>query len=421
MTSFSSTHLPTLATSAPTGPLTRFIRKQLFETLSRLQSGRLEMTDPWGTRVFEGATDGPSARIDVHRPEFYAMVGLRGSVGAGESYMAGEWTSPDLVAVIRVMVRNREVLEGLERGLARLAVPALRWYHAARSNTVRGARRNIAAHYDLGNAFFETFLDPTMMYSSAYYPREDATLEEASLAKLDRICKKLALDASDHVIEIGTGWGGFAVHAASRYGCRVTTTTISREQYRRATERVAQAGLENRVKVLLQDYRELEGSFDKLVSIEMIEAVGHRFYDDFFAKCSALLKPHGSALIQAIVIRDVLFETARQRVDFIQRYIFPGSCIPSVAALMRSVARKTDLMLVDLEDITAHYARTLADWRERFLARESDVEALGFDASFRRMWEFYLAYCEGGFAERQIGDVHLHFGKPAWRGVVERG
>lgn len=411
-TSFERPHVGDVATNVRVSPLARAIRRRILRVLSEIEAGSLVVVDPWGEHRFEGREPGQRARIDVHDADFYVMAGLRGSVGAGESYMAGGWSTPDLVAVVRLMVRNRHVLEGLEGGLVRFAMPMLRAYHAARSNTVRGARRNISAHYDLGNEFFELFLDPTMMYSSAFFERDDMSLEEASTAKLDRICRTLDLGPADHVVEIGTGWGGFAVHAASRYGCRVTTTTISREQHKRAQERVAAAGLGERVTVLLEDYRHLDGRYDKLVSIEMIEAVGHRFYDDYFGKIGELLRPNGMALLQAITIRDDLFEIAKNRVDFIQRYIFPGSCIPSVAAIMQAVSRRTDLRLAELFDITGHYARMLALWRERFMANRSQVMRLGFDDAFVRMWEYYFAYCEGGFAERQIGDVHLLFKKP---------
>ncbi|HSW51639.1 MAG TPA: cyclopropane-fatty-acyl-phospholipid synthase family protein, partial [Sulfuricaulis sp.] len=295
---------------------------------------------------------------------------------------------------------------------ARLTAPARKLFHWMNRNSRTGSRRNIAAHYDLGNEFFRLMLDETLMYSSAVFERPDMTLAEAQRARLDRICRKLALGPRDHVLEIGTGWGGFALHAATHYGCRVTTTTISREQYALAQERIAQAGLSDRVTVLLEDYRDLRGEYDKLVSIEMIEAVGHEYYETFFARCSALLKPDGLMLLQAITIADQRYEAARKSVDFIQRYIFPGSCIPSVSVMAQAVARATDMKLLHLEDIGPHYATTLRHWRERLYANADAVRQLDLSEEFLRMWEFYLCYCEGGFAERALGDVQLLLAKP---------
>ena len=287
--------------------------------------------------------------------------------------------------------------------------------HALRRNSRAGSRRNIAAHYDLGNDFFRLFLDETLMYSAATYEHPQQSLHDAQLARLDRICHRLELKPTDHLLEIGTGWGGLALHAARHFGCRVTTTTISREQWKLARERVCEAGLQDRIEVLCQDYRDLEGRYDKLVSIEMIEAIGHAYYDTYFARCSQLLKPEGAMLLQAITIPDQRYERARRSVDFIQRYIFPGSCIPSVAALTQSIARASDLRVFDLEDIGPHYATTLAHWRENFRANLSRVRALGYDDQFIRMWEYYLCYCEGGFAERALGDVLMLLVKPGNR------
>jgi cyclopropane-fatty-acyl-phospholipid synthase len=288
----------------------------------------------------------------------------------------------------------------------------LKGLHWLNRNTEQGSRKNIAAHYDLGNDMFQLFLDPTMMYSSAIFARDDMALEQASLHKLERICQKLQLSPADHVVEIGTGWGGFAMYAASHYGCKVTTTTISQAQYDLAQQRVAAAGLGDKINILLTDYRELEGQYDKLVSIEMIEAVGYQFYDTYFAQCARLLKPEGMMLLQAITIADQRYDAARRSVDFIQRYIFPGSCIPSVTAMLQSITRATDMRLFDLEDIGPHYARTLAEWRHNFFRNEAAIRALGYPDEFIRMWEFYLCYCEGGFAERALGDVHMLLVKP---------
>ncbi len=347
--------------------------------------------------------------------EFWFEVACRGTIGAGEAYMAGAWTVDDLTTLVRVLANDLGTADRLERGLARLSVPVFRLLHLLARNTRSGSRRNISAHYDLGNAFFALFLDPTMMYSCAYFSHPEATLHEASVAKLERVCRQLALAPGDRVIEIGCGWGGFAIHAASRYGCQVTTTTISREQYDFAVERVRTAGLAGQVEVLLSDYRDLSGRYDKLVSIEMIEAVGHQYLDAYFRQCSRLLKPSGAMLLQAITIRDQFYDQARRSVDFIKRFIFPGSFIPSVQSMLDSLARATDMKLFHMEDIGPHYARTLRLWRERFLARRGDVRAQGYPESFVRMWEYYLCYCEGGFEERQLGDVQMLLTKPLSR------
>jgi cyclopropane-fatty-acyl-phospholipid synthase len=338
-----------------------------------------------------------------------------GSIATGEAYMQGTWTSPDLVAVMRLFSANLATLDMIESGQSWLATLGLKLSHALNRNTRTGSRKNISAHYDLGNDFFKLFLDPTMMYSSALFPSAEASLEEASIAKLDELCRQLELRSEDHLLEIGTGWGGMAIHAARHYGCRVTTTTISREQYQYACEQVRQAGLQDRVTVLCEDYRNLTGRYDKLVSIEMIEAVGHAFYSNYFQRCSALLKPEGKMVIQAITIADQRYDAASKSVDFIQRYIFPGGSLPSVAVISDHLARDTDMQMVHLRDITADYALTLAHWRERFMAAQEAVLRQGFDRSFIRMWEFYLAYCEGGFRERIIGTVQLAFAKPGYR------
>jgi cyclopropane-fatty-acyl-phospholipid synthase len=390
----------------------RFARRLLFSRLASLRYGRIRIADASGELDFAGAEPGPDATITVASPRFYRSLALHGTLGAAESYMRGEWTADDLTALVRLLTRNRRVWESSEPLRTPLRTPQLRVLEALRRNTRRGARRNIHGHYDLGTDFFALFLDPTMSYSCAYFETLEATLEEASRAKIDLVCRKLDLRPEDHLLEIGTGWGELALHAASRFGCRVTTTTISREQHDLASRRVREAGLANRITVLRKDYRDLEGTFDKLVSIEMIEAVGDRYFDAYFRAVSDRLAPHGRALIQAITIEDRAFESARRSTDFIKRYIFPGSCIPSVTALLDSTTRSSDLRLVDLEDITPHYARTLREWRVRFLENLPRVRALGFSEEFVRMWEYYLCYCEGGFAERYIGDVQLLFAKP---------
>jgi len=385
--------------------------------LSRLEHGSLTIVEGSRPEHFGKLTPRCplAATVHVHDPRFYAEIAFGGSIGAGEAYMQGYWSTDDLTALMRILLQNREVLDGMEGGAARMTVPLQKALHWAARNTRTGSRRNIAAHYDLGNDFFRLFLDPTLMYSSAVFERPGMTLEEASVAKLDRICRKLDLRPGDHVLEIGTGWGGFALHAAGRYGCRVTTTTISRSQYELAKERIDAAGLADRVTLLTRDYRDLTGRYDKLVSIEMIEAVGHQYYDTFFRKCSELLAPEGAMLLQAITIAGQRYESARRSVDFIQRHIFPGSCIPSVDVMSGSIARVTDLNLVHLEDIGPHYATTLARWRENLFANVDRVRALGYPEDFIRMWEFYFCYCEAGFAERAIGDAQMLLAKPLAR------
>ncbi|MGH8477382.1 MAG: class I SAM-dependent methyltransferase, partial [Methylococcales bacterium] len=364
--------------------------------LARLESltlGRLLIVDGHELYGFGKGQATPSATIHVHDIRFYGEIAFGGSIGAGEAYMLGYWSCSDLCALIRIIVLNQSVMDNLEGGFAWLAKPFLKVLHWLNRNTRGGSRKNIAAHYDLGNAMFELFLDPTLMYSAAVFEHPDMTLEQASLCKLRRICDKLQLNENDHVLEIGSGWGGFAIYAARNYGCRITTATISKAQYELALSRIEQAGLGDKIEVLLCDYRNLQQQFDKLVSIEMIEAVGHRFYDTYFAKCAALLKPEGMMLLQAITIVDQRYEMARKSVDFIQRYIFPGSCIPSVTAMLRSITRASDLRLFDLEDIGPHYARTLAEWRYNFFRNIKQVRALGYPEEFLRMWEFYLCYC----------------------------
>ncbi len=404
--------------------LERFLRGQLLSRLAGLRTGRLELEDAYGT-IALGAHDtlAPPVRLQVIEPAFYRAVAAGGSIGAGEAYMEGLWRcsapgledSDALVALVQLLVRNRELLDGLESGWARLAGAARRFWHVTRGNSRGGSRRNIAAHYDLSNAFFALFLSPDLMYSSALWSGGADTLEAASERKLEAVCRSLALSRSDHVLEIGSGWGGFALHAARHYGCRVTTTTISTQQYELARERIRAAGLEDRIELCRADYRDLTGRYDKLVSIEMIEAVGADHLEEYFATISRLLSPHGAALVQAITIEDHRYRQALESVDFIKRHVFPGSFIPSVNAMLAAKTQASDLALVSLEDFGDSYARTLEAWRKRFMARLPEVRALGFDERFIRLWEFYLAYCEGGFRERALGVAHLKLVKPQWR------
>jgi len=400
------------------GPIAKWLRDGLFAQMEKLRHGRLILRDAYGVRTFGSADDEEDAltvHLHIHDVAFYRAVVANGSVGAGEAYMDGFWSCDDLVSLVRLLVRNRDLLDGMESGLARLGGLAMRVWHGLRRNTREGSRRNIAAHYDLGNEFFRLFLSSDLMYSSALWVDDDDTLEIASTRKLQRICEQLDLKATDHVVEIGTGWGGFALYASMRYGCRITTTTISREQHALATARIHAAGLADKVTVLLKDYRDLEGQYDKLVSIEMVEAIGAEYLDVYFSKVSRLLKSGGLALLQAITIEDHRYEKALASVDFIKRHIFPGSFIPSIHALIDSKAHSSDLSLIGLWDFGFSYARTLQSWRVRFLEKMEQVRELGFDDRFTRMWEFYLAYCEGGFRERSIGVSHLLLAKPGYR------
>ena len=382
-------------------------RRLVLARLAQLTEGLLRVREGGEVIEFGAERTGVDATIDVLDPAFYAEIAFGGSVGAGEAYMLGHWRTPDLTALLRLMLRNRHALDAMETGLARASAPLRTAAHWLHRNTRAGSRRNISAHYDLGNDFFRLMLDETMMYSCALFERPDLSLAEAQRAKLDAICRKLALRPQDHVLEIGTGWGGFALHAAGQYGCRVTTTTISPSQFALAQERVRAAGLADRVTILLEDYRDLKGTYDKLVSIEMIEAIGHQYFGEFFRRCAMRLAPGGRMLLQSITIADRHYARARDEVDFIKRYIFPGCCIPAVSALAQAMAESSDLRIVHLEDIGPHYATTLARWRDRFVANLERVRALGYPESFVRMWEFYLGYCEAGFAERALGDVHL--------------
>jgi cyclopropane-fatty-acyl-phospholipid synthase len=397
--------------------LDRIARRSIFSLLTRLKHGRITIFEGNHRHPFGEKSDASclQAEVRVQHSRFYSRILFGGSIGAAEAYMEGLWSADDLTVVMRIVALNRPAAANMEKGPARLMAPLYRLYHSARKNTKMGSRKNILAHYDLGNDFYSLFLDNTMTYSCGIFEHEQSTLEDASVAKYDHICKKLRLKPGDRVMEIGTGWGGFAVHAAQHYGVQVTTTTISDEQHAFAEKRFHNAGLEDQVSLLKKDYRDLTGEFDRLVSIEMIEAVGHHFYNNFFQTCSRLLKDDGLMALQAITIGDHIFERHKRSVDFIKRYIFPGSCIPSIAAISNAVAKATDLRLIHLEDITPHYARTLREWRRRFFANLDKVREMGYSDTFIRMWEYYLCYCEGGFAERYIGDVQMIFAKPLYR------
>jgi cyclopropane-fatty-acyl-phospholipid synthase len=389
------------------------LRRAVLRQLKQLRHGQLVIIEGDERLEFGDAHSSLSAEIQVLDPAVWGLVAGNGSIGAGEAYIHGYWSTPDLTAVIRVFVSNLEMLDAMEGGLARLGRPLVQALHWFNRNTRKGSRRNISAHYDLGNDLFEQFLDPTMMYSAAMFQSPDDSLEQAQLHKLERICQKLALKPGDHLLEIGTGWGSMAIYAASHYGCRVTTTTLSREQFAYTEKRIAELGLGGRITLLLEDYRDLDGQYDKLVSIEMIEAVGHRFLGNYFEQCAKLLKPDGLMLLQAITIRDQRYEQAKNSVDFIQRYIFPGGALPSVQKMLEIVTDKTDMNLHHMEDFGLHYARTLRLWHDNLRQARHKLEQLGYDDYFYRLWEFYLCYCEGGFIERTIGTAQLLLAKSA--------
>ena len=392
------------------GRLDKLARRIVRSRLAALEEGAVTLLEGGKGETFgKQCDDFPlPVVVDVLSPAFYSDVAFGGSVGSGESYIHGTWECDDLELLVRILLRNRDVLDGIDSGTAIVSRPLAKLFHWMNRNTRSGSRRNISAHYDLGNEFYRLWLDEEMMYSSAFFVSPDTPLEEAAVAKLDRICRKLRLTPSHHVLEIGTGWGGFAIHAARHYGCHVTTTTISEQQHAYARSRIEAEGLADQITLLKRDYRDLDGQYDKLVSIEMIEAVGHEYLDTFFEKCSSLLKPQGEMLLQAITIADQRYDAARKSVDFIKRYVFPGGFLPSVTAMASSMTRSTSMRIVDIEDVGLHYALTLNHWRRRFFARLAQVRELGFSNEFIRLWEYYLCYCEGAFNERAIGNVQLH-------------
>ena len=383
--------------------------------LSAIWIGHLRLVDGDEEILFGNEDEEPGATIIVEDPAFYARIALRGGIGAAEAWMDGLFRAEDLTSAIRVIALNRKALDHLDGGPVSFLKPLLRVAHRLRRNDLEGSRRNIAAHYDLGNEFFELFLDPTLTYSSAIFDRPDVSLEQASIAKYDRLCRKLDLGPDDHLLEIGTGWGGMAIHAARTYGCRVTTTTISQEQYDLAKQRVAAAGLADRVEILFEDYRNLRGRYDKLVSIEMIEAVGSDHWDDYFRVCSEALKPDGIMAIQAISVRDQDMASSLKSVDFIKKYIFPGGQLVSLSAICDSMTRATDLRVAHFEDITEHYAETLRRWRRRMVQNLSEIRALGLPERFLAMWTYYLCYCEASFMERSTHAFQMVFEKPLLR------
>jgi cyclopropane-fatty-acyl-phospholipid synthase len=397
--------------------LDKLARRLVLSRLEKLKEGRIVISEYDRQYRYGVLTDACplAAHVVVHHPKFYSDIAFGGTVGSGEAYIHGHWSCDDLTALIRILLMNRHVIEEVDSGAAVLTRPMRKLFHWLNRNTRQGSQRNIAAHYDLGNDFYRLWLDKQMMYSCAYFESSDATLDEAAVAKLDRACRKLDLSANDSVLEIGSGWGGFAIHAAKNYGCHVTTTTISKSQHEFARRRIAEEGLEDRITLLDKDYRDLEGRFDKLVSIEMIEAVGHEFHSMFFQKCCELLKPDGQMLLQAITIADQRYEAAKNSVDFIKRYIFPGGSLTSVTDMAQTLTSATDMRVIHLEDIGPHYALTLRRWHERFLERLDEIRQLEYSEEFVRMWQFYLSYCESAFIERATGTVQMLLMRPLAR------
>jgi cyclopropane-fatty-acyl-phospholipid synthase len=396
----------------------RLGRAVVLGLLRQTKHGTLTIADGSGRHSFGvPTTDGPAVELEVHDRRFYSAL-LRGSLGLSEAYTEGWFECADLPELARLAALNMPQLDRWRRAFRPLAAIPQAVLHRLGRNTPARARRQIAAHYDLGNDLFSLMLDETMMYSCAIFEDPDASLHDAQIAKLERICRKLDIRAEDHVLEIGTGWGGFAIYAASRYGCHVTTTTISAQQFALAEQRVRAANVADRVTLLLQDYRDLDGTYDKLVSIEMIEAVGWQFFDTFFARCARLLRPGGAMLLQAITIDARAYAVEKAKRSFANTHIFPGGCLPSLEVISRSISRVTDLRAVQVEDITAHYVKTLRCWRENFLAQLERVRSLGYDGRFQRTWELYLAYCEGGFRGGRISDVQLLLSKPAYQPAI---
>lgn len=388
------------------------VRPVVLRLLSMLSQNRLTIHDDGEVFEFGAAKGGIHAEVYVRSPLAYQLMATKGILGAGEAYILGYWDTKDLVSTVRFFCSNMPTMKSINRRRSLWNSVVNFGINAMSRNSLVGSKRNIVAHYDLSNEFFQTMLDSKMMYSSAIYNEQHQDLESASTYKLKHVCERLSLSPADHLLEIGCGWGGLAIYAAKHYGCKVTAVTISDEQFGYAQQAIEQQGLSDKITLLNQDYRTLTGKYDKLVSIEMIEAVGHKYHDVYFKQCSDLLKPNGKLLIQAITIADQRYTAYRQSVDFIQRYIFPGGCLPSLSVINEKFSSKTDMQVVGVEDITKSYALTIHEWRDRFLHAYESIKAMGFDKRFMRMWDFYLAYCEGAFEERAISTVQVLAAKP---------
>jgi cyclopropane-fatty-acyl-phospholipid synthase len=393
-------------------------KKGALKKFKNLNSGCIYLIDGNQDFTFGDINSSDKVTVTVFSQEFYVFLGSAGVLGASEAYTAGYWKADNLVLLTQIILKNKSIMKSIDSGLGKILLNLINGYiHSNRENTLNGSKKNILAHYDLSNEFYKLWLDSTMTYSAAFFKEKSASLEDASIEKLDRLCRKLDLKESDNVLEIGTGWGSFAIHAAKKYGCHVTTTTISDAQFEYASNRINEENLQSKITILNKDYRDLEGKYDKLISIEMIEAVGYEFIPDFFKTSSSLLNPNGLMALQGITYNDQGFDTYKNSVDLIKKYIFPGSCLISIDHITDVIKKKTDLSIVDFEDITTHYVETLKRWRTNFLNSIDQVKELGFSDAFINMWEFYLVYCEAGFAERHIGDVQIVFAKSEARDI----
>lgn len=408
----------TISSSISLSTFDRLYKKLVLGALNTLETGKVILVEGDQKYCFGESETSLSVDIYVHSAQMYKLFVLGGSVGAGESYIFGHWSCSDLTKLIEIFVLNQEQLDAFENKFAFFSGIANKIKHLKNKNSKQGSKRNIVAHYDLGNDLYESFLSEEMLYSSAVYPSKEASLEEAQQHKLAAICERLDLQPTDKVVEIGTGWGAFAVYAAKHYGCHITTTTISEEQHAYVKALIEKEGLQQHITLLKQDYRELDGQYDKLVSIEMIEAVGHAYLSGFFAKCNDLLKPTGAMLIQAITIACQRYQHYLKQSDFIQQYIFPGGCLPSVSEMSKQILNSTDMVVHELHDIGLHYARTLYDWRVRFEKAWPSLDSKRFDERFYRLWQFYLCYCEGAFKQRATSAVHLVARKPRYQSNV---
>jgi len=397
--------------------LSSLFKKGVMKKFKFLQYGYIKIHDGGEVFSFGDSQSTEKVTVEIHSSEFYVFLGSGGVTGVAEAYMAGYWSADKLVLLLQIILKNKEILLSLDSGFARLLNPLNKAIHWSKQNTLKGSKKNILAHYDLSNDFYQLWLDRTMTYSCGYFQDKSVSLEDASIEKIDRICRKLQLNKDDHVLEIGTGWGSFSIHAAKNYGCRISTVTISDAQYEYASKLIKKQGLDSKINILNKDYRKIKGKYDKIVSIEMIEAVGHQYIPQYFSKISSLLKEDGLVAIQGITYNDQNFEKYKNSVDFIKKYIFPGSCLISVAQISDVLKDYTDLAIVDMEDITKHYAETLSRWKKNFMSVLPEVQKMGFSDAFIKMWEFYFVFCEAGFLERNIGDVQLVFSKSGARNI----
>jgi len=405
------------ASSKKTTFLASIFKKGVMNKFKHLQYGSIKIIEGDETLSFGDSESDDKVIVTIHSNEFYVFLGSGGINGVAEAYMAGYWTANNLVLLLQIVLKNKKILLSLDSGFAKLINPINKLIHWSKQNTLKGSKQNILAHYDLSNDFYKLWLDPTMTYSCGYFQDNSVSLEQASIEKIDRICRKLKLNKNDHILEIGTGWGSFSLHAAKQYGCTIDTVTISDAQYEYASKKIESSGLDSQISIFNKDYRKIEGKYDKIVSIEMIEAVGYQFIPQYFSKISSLLKKDGLVAIQGITYNDQNFEQYKNSVDFIKKYIFPGSCLISVAQISDVIKEYTDLAIVDMEDITMHYAETLNRWKANFIKVIPEVKKMGFSEAFIKMWEFYFVFCEAGFLERNIGDVQLVFSKSGARDI----